>query len=534
MTSIRDQFPLRLIINGEDCTFEISEGFSFANSDPGGFESASFPIPRDMPQLRRGDPVRLECGLQTAWEGRVKEVQRSLGNKTLVQCEGNNAILKENTLAEIFIDRDLTKWQSPSTAQQIDLVSGGYGPSGPTVAPEPAGTPALETGFTGPWQAGGLPDCEAWYNAQGIPIYAVHYGWTKGANVNAADANWGWTLFVCTTNVGGEQDTTGSLRGAGPGSAYLTTAATNRTFAHLQLLYGAAAGTANTIYAVYWNDLAVYGLFNKTHEGRGAEAPAGFYPSDIAEYCAGKCPGVQLGIIGEATQYIVPHSAYLTPVPIEQIISDMAKFAGWHWGVWESLTYLLGNQEPRVDFRAGPAEGEPTAWCWRQECEDLDIRENIENLYDSAKVTYSEPSGEERSVEVTLDNPALDAVGLHRQVVLNLGLGTKESAEAWGLIQLRLLADQARMTGSATITEPVHEMTGAPMPAWMLRAGLDRLRISDLPCSDVWGEHNDLPITRVECTGSESGLTTAIEFGNGINLIETLAAQMQAGVTAAG
>ena len=119
-------------------------------------------------------------------------------------------------------------------------------------------------------------------------------------------------------------------------------------------------------------------------------------------------------------------------------------------------------------------------------------------------------------------------------MALSLGTGTQVAAEAWGLIQLDLLADQARMTGSATITEAVHEMNGAPKPAWLLRAGLDRLRIPDLPCSDVWGEHNDLPISRVECSGGEQGLSTSIEFGLGPNLLETLAAQLQADVTAAG
>jgi hypothetical protein len=288
--------------------------------------------------------------------------------------------------------------------------------------------------------------------------------------------------------------------------------------------------------------LAVYGkgfnVFLKAKEAEGGyegsgPAPAGYWPSAIARYCAKTCPGVQAGVIEAASQFVVPHAAYLTPVPIEQIVSDMGKFAGWHWGVWESLTYMTGSQTPRVDFRAYPPAGKPTAWAWRRECESLDIRENIENLFDSARINYTEPGGVERSVEVTLANPNLEAVGLHRQVSLTLGTGTAAAAESWGLIQLALLSDQNR-TGSATITDAIHEMNGSAKPAWMLRAGLDRLRVPDLPCSDAFGAHNDLLITRVECTGSEVGLTTSVEFGLGANLIETLAAQLQANLTAAG
>jgi hypothetical protein len=96
-----------------------------------------------------------------------------------------------------------------------------------------------------------------------------------------------------------------------------------------------------------------------------------------------------------------------------------------------------------------------------------------------------------------------------------------------------LLADQQR-GGSITMLEPVKDRNGAEKPAWMLRAGVDRLRIPDIPCSDAWGEHNDFPITRVEASASEEGILTTIELGIGPNLIETLNARLQTELTAAG
>lgn len=532
MPSLLERFPLRLIIRGEDVSFDLDEGFTFSNIDPGGYEAASFPLPYDKPQIMRGDPVRLECGLQTAWEGRVKEVQRSLGAKTLVQCEGYGASLRENLLAEIFVDRDLTKWTGPTVARQINLVANQFKPNSASLGVEPvaAGNPSIVEELVGTWPATARGYSQGVYDSEGIPLGKIYYTFTKGAGIGEFDEHWAWEAQLLDGLIIGEaNDTTGNLR-AGSGSGTLTSAATSRVYASISL-YKNNAEEATGPFVVYWHNLAVYGRHGLA--GRGAN-PVGYYPSDIAQWVVEKCPGVKVGVIETASQYTAPHAAYLSPTPIEQILSDMGKLACWHWGVWESQTYLAGNQEPRVDFRSRPAEGAPTAWIWRSGCDNLDIRESIENLYDSARVTYTEPGGVERSLEVSLSNPALEEAALHRQVNLSLGAGTKKSAEDWGLLQLRLLADQARMTGSASLVEPARTMSGVEMAPWLLKAGLDRLRIPDLPCSDVWGERNDLPITRVECSGSGSGITTNVEFGLGGNLIETLAAQLQANLTAAG
>lgn len=530
MTSTRDQFPLRLLINGEDLTFETGEGFTFSNTDPGGYESSSYPIPKDMPNLLRGDKVRLECGLQTAFEGRVKEIDRSLGSKTLIQCQGNRAILKENNLAEVFVDRDLTKWGEASRVRQINELALGRSILGPSVAPDPTSSlPAIVTGMPGPLTPIN-PLAEAWYDAgPENKIASIYYDYQPGANAQDGGVNWHDLVFLMTDSTGLSGESSANVNGTGTTGTF--TGASALRYALLQHYYNGTGGAANILFNAYWRNIAVFGNHGLPKRG---SAPQGFYPSDIAGFAASKCPGVQAGVIETASGLIVPHASYRTAVPIDQIINDMAVFAGWHWGVWESLTYLVGSQVPRVDFRAGPQSGEPTAWAWRKECEELDIREDIENMYTSAVVSYSEPSGEEGTVTVSLANPALEKVGLERQANLSFGIGTKESAEAWGLIQLPILADQARMSGSATITEPIHEMNGTAKPAWMLRSGLDRLRIPDLPCPDVWGAHNDLPITRVECSGTASGLVTHVEFGNAVNLLETLAAQLQANTTAVG
>lgn len=537
MASIQDDFPLRLLINGEDLTFEMGEGFSFSSTDPGGFEAASFPIPQDLPQIQRGDPVRLECGLETAWEGRVKEMQRSLGNKTLIQCEGYRALLKETSLAEIFVDRDFTHWTDPTLARQKELVESSYRLHTRTTGFDPAGNPAIIHSIQGPWPATEAhPMVESWYDAHGIPIGAVYYEYVAGPTINLADASWFEQIVVADNELGSPNDPSGNFVTKASASGYLSAGTETRTWAALQTLYGAVATTSELEFPFYFKKLAVYGYNYQRKWGifRNVGDPNSIDPMQIAAFCISTyLPGLELGICTEVPEssFTVRHSVYLTPVPIEQIVSDMAKFAAYHWGVWESLTPLTDNT-PRFDFRPSPQTA--TAWAWRSECEQLDLRENIENLYDSASVTYTEVGGAERSVVVSKPNPTLEEVGLHREVVLPFGTGTKAAAEDWGLVQLDLLADQARTAGSATITDLIHDLSGGDKPAWMLRAGLDRLRVVDLPCRDAWGEHNDLPISRVECSGGSGGLTTSVEFGKGVNLIETLAAQLSANVTAAG
>lgn len=526
--SLRDRFPLRLVISGEDYTFLLDEDFTFSNTDPGGFEAASFPIPKDLPQIQRGDPVRLECGLAVAWEGRVKEMQRSLGNKTLIQCEGNVGKLKDAETSMVYVDRDLTRWTNPGVERRVKLAEENFSLGSEEVSVA-EGLAALVQIIEGAWESPAKPVAEAWYDVGPENLVAKVYfaltitgalgsSWSQEARSNAT---------IATITQVGE-----NLNNSGAGATEYWTPSAARRFLSLAHFYiSTPGGTQSLQYLAAWRNLTTYGNHGLT--GRGPD-PVGFYTSDIARHALTKCEGVKAGVIGEATQYIVPHAPYYLPVPVEQIISDMGKAAGWHWGVWESLTYLVGNQEPRLDFRPYPAPGKPTAWVWREECETLDIREDLGNLYDRAQVTFTEPGGNEGAVLVELPNAVLEAAGLHRTINISAGTSTNVAAEVFGLIQLLLLAEQANVTGSATITQAIHEMSGAAKAPWMLRAGLDRLRVPDLPCADAWGAHNDLPISRVECSGGETGLSTSVEFGMGPNLIETLNAQVQANLVAAG
>lgn len=530
--SIRDKYPLRLFIGTEDCTQLLDDGATFSNVDPGGYEMASFPIPKDMPQSIRGMPVRIDCGLGVAWEGRISQIQRSLGSKTLITCEGYAGRLKDTAVAMIFVDRDLTAWQQPSVQESINLVNGSYSPAGPELQPDPSGNPSLVTQFTGPWATSGIPLVAGMYDSHGIPISLITYAWQKSALVDNTNPSWQWDVFLSTDDLLTTYDTSGNLRAAGPGSGQVNATAGNRVYAFLKHQFNTfAGGGANISYGIYWSNVAVYG--NHGLPGRGVSAPYGFYPSDIAKYAAQQASGLQLGTCPDMTGYTVPHSVYYTPVTLDSIIGDMAQLAAWHWGVWESPAYLTGSSLPRFDFRPRPAAGTFTAFAHRRNCDTLDIREDLSSMYDTAIVTYNDVVGVQRSVTVTVDNPILDQAGLHRTVVLSGGTMTASTATVFAQEALVLLAAQARVQGSVAISQTVDGPNG-PIAPWMLKAGIDRLRVGDLPSTDAWGQANDLPLTRVECSISSSGITTSLEVGQGANLVESLQSRLQAATTLAG
>jgi hypothetical protein len=524
---LRKQFPLRLIIGSEDLTFLLDSSFTFSNVDPGGFEAASFSVPRDLPQTIRGLPVRIDTGLRVAWEGRVSQIQRSLGNRTQITCEGYAAELKDQFASMIFVDRDLTKWQAATIRRQKFWIENNHAISSPSVVANPNGTPSITEAFNGPWEATSLPIVEGWYNGQGNAIGSLYVAWEKGP-IPAGGANWTWLCDVASDDAANGAEGTGNLSSIAGGTSVVTPVA-GKPWAVLQFAFGLAGGETNREYTIYWQNVAVYGRHGLTK--RGTE-PGGFYPSDIAGWVETQAEGVSRGVIPEVTSYIVPHYVQLAPVSLDTILNDMAIQGIAHWGVWEPLSPLTGPGQPRLDFRPRPKLGEYTAFCARRDCDVLDVREDLANLYDKAVVTYTTVEGVSGFAEAKIDNPLLDQAGIHRTAELSGGTMTPAAAETFAKQALELLYAQARIAGSIQISTTIDGPSGPTAP-WLLKSGIDRLRIGDLPSTDAFGQYNDLPITRVECSGSESGLTTSIEVGQGAYLLEALQARLAAAATLA-
>jgi hypothetical protein len=260
------------------------------------------------------------------------------------------------------------------------------------------------------------------------------------------------------------------------------------------------------------------------------------YPSDIVGWVVSQIPGLQDGVIPltDASNYIIPHSVYYTPTGLDQILSDMASAAGWHWGVWPSLSALTGNPTPRLDFRPRPALGTFTGFCRRRDCTNCDIREDLSQQFNKAVITYSNVDGTNGAVTVTADNPILDQAGItSRTLTLNGGTMTPATAAQFGAMALAYTYSEARVAGSVQIEQAIGGPAG-PLAPWMLKPGIDRLRIGDLPSFDAWGAYSDVPLTRMEFSGSSSGFSTSLEVGLGASMVETLNARLAAATALSG
>src|SRR4051794_17738309 len=111
---------LRVLLGTEDVSAHIDENLTWSNVDPGGFEAASFSFPSRVP-VKKGSSVRIEAGLETAFEGRVEEVGHK--GQTTVGCIGHGARFKEERIQEIWVDRDLSAWGEMPLNEKIRLAT---------------------------------------------------------------------------------------------------------------------------------------------------------------------------------------------------------------------------------------------------------------------------------------------------------------------------------------------------------------------------------------------------------------------------
>lgn len=515
---------LRVVLGREDVTGHLDGELTFSSKDPGGFELASFGFAKDV-GIPRGTEVRIDSGLDVAWQGRVSDTERGLGGapETQVSCEGAGAVLKDGVLAEIYVDRDLAGWGPASSARRLAMLNSNYGVHDPQTEPDTTnGQPAVRTQVEGSWASPKKPICEALYDAGSENLAAaVYYSFAAQASISPADVNWGWLLFAGSSDTFASLVSTANLRAAS-GAGYWTLSAARR-FLAIQHYYNATpAGADGAQYAIQWSKLAVYGDHGLTR--RGAD-PGGFYPSDIVGYIAGLVAGLQPGVIQEASEFTIPHLAFKEAVAYEQHVVEAAKFVDRHWGVWESQS--LRDSRPRLDFRPRPTE--PTVFLTRDRLDDFDPQERLDTLHNRVTVAYTDPAGQRQTVTRTRTVPELENAGIGRTLEIDMGVGTQASAELFGDMVLAVSAAQGRASGAAQVPSWVETRPGHK-PAHMVRPGIDMLRIPDYPgwgLSQAGMQVGDFQIARAETRVGSDGPKTTLELGHGGDLLEVLQARLQ-------
>lgn len=294
-----------------------------------------------------------------AYEGRIGSNPRSIddAHSLEINAAGWMTNARDKKAQVIFIDRSFGDWSGQSVARQIALTAGTAAPtSGESTVDPVSKAAALKLSATGAWVSPGLPNCEAWYNARGLPIGSLYYAWKIASSVNSADANWSWVAGLCTDDLATTSDTTAELRAAGPGTGTLTATTSTKIFARVRLSYAANAGSEGVVYALYWTCLAVYGNHGLTKQGTGDATNApGLLVSDMIRYVIDTyCPKLNSSGV-TATTYPVQHAVYLDPTDPFDVIADLNKYHRFIFGVEENKRFYyrsvdLGDYDWSVDY----------------------------------------------------------------------------------------------------------------------------------------------------------------------------------------
>ena len=468
----------------------VPQAMAFSTKRMEGFERGSLTlrrrIDRDHPDIELFDTVRfLSHSGQTVYEGRTSSHPRQLdadGMSISIECTGWMAHMRDRKMREIYVDRELGRWQGPSAQRRIDLIAISYTGSGPEVVQDTA-QGVLRLNQNGAWVAGARPHPTAQYDAgPGMTIGKVFYAWKKGANISAADTNWTWEARLDDADTMPSYDASGNLRATGPGSGTLTATSATQRYAELVLYYAVAAGADNTDYNIDWTTLAVVGNHGLTTypalDGTGAPA---VYASDVIRHIVQTfCPKLNAAGV-QATTYPIPHLAFTDQIDPYDAILEINKHHLWDLAVWENGTVHYGPTDlTDYDWEVRLDDEGTTVNLAGDTSEDLanGIVVEFDNALTGKKDVLT-PSSYPELADTSPDNP----VNRHGLTVwTEVSLSSPTTQDAALQIGRGLLAEHnaAKQAGSINVTGYIRDRQGNRQPGWKVRAG-DTVAVTDHP-----------------------------------------------------
>ncbi len=463
-------------------------GITFGTQLGHGFNTASFTltrrIDRDNIDLSLLDDVKfIGANGEIAYEGFIAAMPRSMdndGHSITISLAGYMASAADEPFTMIFVDRDLSAWQTAASNRRVDRLASGFGlVSDHSTAPDQTGRASLRTAFSGAWGAGAQPVSEAWYDAgpnSGLGLITAT--WTKGINVNHADTNYTWRMALVDDDRAGAFDITANLLAGGPASASLTATTTARRFAYLEFLHNtAAAGADGVEYAIEWSDVAVYGNHDLTL--LGAVAPYGVAASDVITWLVENyCPLLNAAGVQQTT-YPISQLAFKDRTRPFDAFLKVNSYHDWMLGVWENRTLHF---EP-IDM---------TEWDWEIRADEVgivmalqgdeytDLRNGIIVRYtDSAtgRVNELHPDDHAELRDESLENPYNRHGRRGYGDVFEIPFPTTQ-ADALELGRVRMVQDNApKAPGAFTAQHHIRDRAGNLRPAHEMRAG-HRIRLT--------------------------------------------------------
>ncbi len=512
---------------------DIPKGLSFNTKRGDGFADANCTL------SRRIDGEYVDLGLyrdltisgddgSVAYEGRVTGLPRSMGDthEISVQAAGWMSHAQDRKFREIYVDRDLGKWQGQSAAFRADLLSSNNTPNDPSNIPDPtSGLPSIDLTFSDVWVAPYVMRANAMYDSAGIDLGALYWAWRRAATLDWTDANWAWRAQLCTTDrpgFSGTLDQSASQRGAGPGTILWTSAGAGRTFALIQLYYGAAGGVAGKRQTL-WSTLAVYGTHGLTIRGTGA---GGFYVSDmIRDICTRFAPKLNTAGVQDTT-YIVEQAAFTDALTPYEAWTQLNAFHRWSLSVWENRTLTFAPVD-LTDYDWEVRLGDPGV--------SIDLQgDSAQALANGIAVNYTDaatgqakrldPDGYAELRDDTVENP-VNLAGLKVWQELPVGFPcTQDMALQLGRAALAEF-NSPKAPGTIKVRGHIRDRAGHLQPAWKVRAD-QRIAITNMV--------NDRPRLIVETSYSADNQEVSISVDAPAQRLDAVLDRIQSGLTAGG
>jgi hypothetical protein len=519
---------LSVFVNGRRISYT---GLTYSAVDPGGFESCSF-VPQETGTYRHGDEVRVFEGTDTAWHGRIDDpgLDMQFGRiSNQINCVGYGADLDRKAYAMVFVDSDASQWKPNPIARQKLLIGLGYGPTEGTVEPSSTGVPGLHLQVQGAW-AGTYPVCEAWWDAgYQTSIRRVFWDWSLGSSVDTGNPNWQFNASLNDRDdvtFGSYASVTGMATAtSGSGSMSASNPLACRVFTQLYYAVSTAGANGQT-YDVWITNLSVFGDHNLPIVVSGTTR--GLNLSDIVDEIV-KRSGVIFNRNIESNTLLVTQASYKTATAPTEMLADVIKLSGWHWGVWEPSSL---NSTPEFIFSRPPSVSRVVGV---RDCDTVDVTESLSDIYNEIYLTYTDGFGEERYTTFANPHPRLTS-GEVRRLTINGGVLQSAAAEVFARYVLLLTQSDSRVSGSCDL--PVQTREGKW--AHLLRPGREKLTILGLPqtrssLGDANSRADTFRIKRISVTDNGEGPPkTQVEFDRGADLIEVLQARITQGNTQIG
>lgn len=511
---------------GHDLTDDI-EGLSWSSVNPGGDERCTFTLKRSWfsanPEIERGNLLRVMCGIDVLWQGRVEETNRSADSteKIAVTAYGLGARLKDGTFQEIFIDGDFSGWGEPSTQRRLNQVGAGlsFSPQVSIGAQDAGATePGLLIDFTSTETvASRAMGAEIWYYGGGVSIGKLRYSFLVLSGPEG-NATWQDQAFVLNDDIASAFNSGTDHNATDSTNRTLTATTATRKYALVASNYTDGGGTDMTDLHG-WIVPKVIGRHELTEQGTWPNI--GFTVDQMVRYLVELVPGISIRRIDEQS-FVVQQAAYKEPQPHEDGISDLNRFEGCDWGTWGPDSPLDTSIEGQFDFK----DREPETQHWfvpRRDCEDLDLHSETSTLYGAVDVTFEDETGVRRTIRREVDVPDLDGAGITRVYPLDIGKSRQDVAEQMGDAFLAIWGQFAPARGGFSTSAPVrHHERGELSPVY-LRADGSNVRLggilpstSALTLDSSPDRRTTFPIKRVEvdCSGEVPAARVDVDQAN--------------------